>query len=243
MAPPKYTDYESLSRRLRGRLNVPGFPESTDFGATNTAVNALLGYGQSATDQSIDLLLIDQLAGTQESYIDLILSQLYKYPLQLTSEVTVQVLKDISECLIISSLIAVAFEGQSSIIPAADISQSASDLRRQGEFRLAQLTAGTNIFIPNSLQSPNMQMNVPQMQMLRLPGEVLLGQSERPDDISRNYTFQSKRNTRVGSQYFNEGRGDCGTCSPRNSDGTAMGSDPNTYCIYDNTYYNYEKFD
>jgi hypothetical protein len=235
----KYTDYDSLSRRLRGRLNIPGFPEEKDFGTDNTAVNALLGYGQSASDQSVDLLLIDQLGATQESYIDLILSQLYRFPLQLTSDVTVQILKDISECLIISSLIAVAFEGQSSIIPAADISQTGSDLRRQAEFRLAQLTAGSGVFIPNSLQSPQPQVNQPQAQMLRLPGEILLGQSERPDDISRNYSFTFRRNITKGTEYFSEG-----SCCPNaRRDGTALGSDGSNYCIYDNEYKGFEKFD
>lgn len=223
----KYTTYEDLSRRLRGRLNVPGYPETTDF--NNQAVNALIGYGSSASDQSVDLLLIDQLGASNESYIDLILSQLYRYPLRLTSDVTVNILKDISECLIISSLIAVAFEGQSSIIPAADISQTGSDLRRQAEFRLAQLTAGTGVFIPNSLQAQNQQVNVPQVQMLRLPEEILLGQHERPDDISRNYTALAKRNTSAGEQYFQEGR----------TDGTAKGSTPSGYDISTNTYLNY----
>lgn len=241
MAPPKYTDYESLSRRVRGRLNIPGFPENTEFGGQSSAVNALLGYGQSAADQTVDLLLIDQLAATNESYIDLLLSQIYKYPLQLTSDVTVQILKDISECFIISSLIAVAFEGQSSIIPAADISQASVDLRRQGEFRLGQIVNGHGIWIPTSQQAPSPQINQIQGSPLRLPGEILLGQSEMPDTITRNYTFIGARDVSKGSQYFGNDRGSCGTCQPRN-DGSALGSDPSGYCIYDNEYKNFEKF-
>jgi hypothetical protein len=246
MAGPRYCTTSDIARRMRGRLNFSQLPEDVDFNtAGGQAVNALLGYGNSAADQSVDLLLVDQIADQVEyGTIDLTLGMVYELPFKFTSEITVQVIKQISECLICSSLIAVAFEGQGvSIIPSSDISSASTDLARQAYFKLSQLCAGTNIYIPVTQQAQNFSVNVPEQTPLVLPGEIRLGQSAIPDTISRNYTFQSKRNTRVGSQYFNEGRGDCGTCSPRNSDGTAMGSDPNTYCIYDNTYYNYEKFD
>jgi hypothetical protein len=212
------------------------FPSESEV---NNPLNSLLAYNPSASDQVVDGLLISDLAETTDAYIDLLLSQIYKTPLQLTSDITVGVLASISEGLILSHLIAVHFQGTPGII-ASDTSNASADFRRGAEFLLSQILAGSGVFFPQSIQSPAPNINVPEATPLRLPGEILLGQSERPDTISRNYSFVSKRNTQSGGNFFNDR---CSGCAPR-PDGTSLGSTPKTYdiCNPNNPYPDYEVF-
>jgi hypothetical protein len=204
----------------------------------NNPLNSLLAYNPSASDQVVDTLLIRDLAETTDAYIDLLLSQVYSYPLKLTSDITVSTLASISEGLILSNLIATHFTGPPGII-ATDSSNASMDLRRGAEFLLAQLLAGTGIFMPSSLQSPNPQSNVPEMNQLVLPGEVPLGQSSRPDLITRNFSFTGKRSNN-NNAFFNDR---CNGCQTR-PDGTSLGSIPKTYdiCHPNNPYPDYEVF-
>lgn len=196
----------------------------------------MLAYNPSASDQVVDTLLIRDLAETTDAYIDLLLSQIYQYPLKLTSDITVSTLASISEGLILSNLIATHFNGSPGII-ATDTSNASMDLRRGSEFLLGQLLAGTGIFMPSSIQSPNSQVNVPEMQPLVLPGETRLGQGSRPDLITRNYSFTGARNQNSNAFFSDR----CNSCAPRN-DGSALGSTPRTYNICDNSYPDYEVF-
>lgn len=231
----KYTNLDRLARRLRGRLKLgTEFPSETEI---DNPLNSLLAYNPSASDQVVDTLLIRDIAETTDSYIDLLLSQIYQYPLKLTSDITVSTLASISEGLILSNLIATHFTGNPGII-ATDSSNASMDLRRGAEFLLAQILAGTQIYFPSSLQSPTSQVNSPEMQPLRLPGEVLLGQSQRPDTITRNYSFTGRRNNKNNSGFFEER---CNSCQPRR-DGTALGSIPTDYCIEENRHLNFEEF-
>lgn len=230
----KYTSLDRLARRLRGRLKLgTDLPSDSEI---NNPLNSLLAYNPSASDQVVDTLLISDLAETTDAYIDLLLSQVYHYPLKLTSDITVGVLASISEGLILSNLIATHFQGTPGII-ATDTSQASSDFRRGSEFLLSQILAGHNIFFPQSLQSPNSQVNTPEMQSLILPGEVLLGQGSRPDNISRNYTATGKRNQNQNAFFGDR----CNSCEPR-KDGTSLGSTPKRYNICDNNYPDYEFF-
>jgi len=230
----KYTSLDRLARRLRGRLKLgTDFPSESEV---NNPLNSLLAYNPSASDQVVDTLLIRDLAETTDAYIDLLLSQVYSYPLKLTSDITVSTLASISEGLILSNLISTHFTGPPGII-ATDSSNASMDLRRGAEFLLAQLLAGTGIFMPSSLQSPNPQSNVPEMNQLVLPGEVPLGQSSRPDLITRNFSFTGKRNNNSNS-FFNDR---CNGCQTR-PDGTSLGSIPKTYNLCDNNYPDYEVF-
>lgn len=232
----KYTSLDRLARRLRGRLKLgTDFPSESEV---NNPLNSLLAYNPSASDQVVDGLLISDLAETTDAYIDLLLSQVYAYPLKLTSDITVGVLASVSEGLILSNLIAVHFTGTPGII-ASDTSNASADFRRGSEFLLSQILAGHNIFFPQSIQSPNSQVNVPEMQSLILPGEVLLGQGSRPDNISRNYSFTGRRNQNSNSFFSDR----CNGCAPR-PDGTSLGSIPKTYdiCNPNNPYPDYEVF-
>lgn len=235
MAGPKYTSYEKLARKLRGRLKLgEGFPENSEI---NNTLNSLMAYNPSASDMVVDLLLIDDIAETQESYLDLLLSQIYQFPLKLTNDTTINILRNISEGLILSSLLSVHFQGVSPGIVASDSSSASIDWRRGSEFLLAQLLAGSGIFMPSSMQSPNAQVNVPEMQPLVLAGEIRLGQSQRPDLITRNYTAVGKRSNN-NNAFFGDR---CGGCQPRR-DGSALGSNPEGYCVKSNNYPDYEVF-
>jgi hypothetical protein len=202
----------------------------------NNPLNSLLAYNPSASDQVVDSLLIRDLAETTDAYIDLLLSQIYQYPLKLTSDITVSTLASISEGLILSNLIATHFNGSPGII-ATDTSNASMDLRRGSEFLLGQLLAGTGIFMPSSIQSPNAQVNVPEMQPLVLPGETRLGQGSRPDLITRNYSATGKRSNN-NNAFFSDR---CNGCQTR-PDGTSLGSIPKTYNLCDNNYPDYEVF-
>jgi hypothetical protein len=71
---------------------------------------------------------------------------------------------------------------------------------------LAALTAGHNIFIPTQPAPQNSLVGQPEQQPLRLPGEKLLGQGERQDTITRNYTYVVPMGGRKkhGDEYFSE---------------------------------------
>lgn len=235
MAAPRYTDYDKLARKLRGRLKLgQGFPSDSEI---NNPLNNLLAYNPAASDQVIDLSLIDDLAAQEESFIDLILSQLYVLPFRFTSEVTVNIIGSISESFILSSLLSIHFQGQSPGIIASDISQATTDWRRAGDMRLQMLIAGENIYYPSSQQVPSQNVNVPQQSAMVLPGEIRLGAGSRPDLLSRNYTYTGRRNQNQNAFFGDR----CGGCSPR-PDGTSIGGTPRCYDINTNSYPDYEIF-
>jgi len=234
MAGPRYTSYDRLARKLRGRLKLGAdYPSESEI---SNPLSSLLAYQPAASDQTVDTLLIDDIAEQEESMIDLVVGQLYVLPFRFTSDVTVNIIGSISESFILSSLISVHFTGNPGVI-ATDISTAAIDWRRFGEFRLHMLTAGENVWFPSSLAIPQQNVNVPQTQSLVLPGEVRLGQSDRPDLISRNYSFTGRRNQNSNA-FFNDR---CNGCQPR-PDNTALGSTPKRYDICNNDYPDYEVF-
>ena len=178
----KYTTVENIARRLRGRLNINVIPGVSDS----------LGYGTAVAGNTVDSELISHLANEKEAYIDLILSQIYVTPLKLSNEITVNILRDISECLSISALMQVHFEGVNPVLQASDAGQASMDLRRHAEFLLQSITAGHNIWIPTTPMVDPRNLEG-QRQPLRLPGEILLGQADLPDTITRNYTVATKK--------------------------------------------------
>jgi hypothetical protein len=231
----KYTSFDRLAKKLRGRLNLgSNLPENSEI---NNTLNSLFAYTPSASEQSVDLKLIEEIAEQEDAFLELVLSQLYVLPFKFTSDVTVNIIGSISEGFILSSLLSVHFQGTSPGIIASDISSATIDWRRQSEYKLNMLVAGEGIWYPTSLQAPNPQINVPQTQALRLPGEVLLGQSQRPDLITRNYTAVGKRSNN-NNAFFGDR---CGGCQPRR-DGSALGSNPEGYCVKSNNYPDYEVF-
>lgn len=230
----KYTNLDKLSRKLRGRLKLGSdYPSESEI---NNSLGNLLAYNPAVSDQTVDLLLVKDIADNTDAYIDLLLSQVYVMPLKLESEITINIIGSISEGLILSHLIATHFTGNPGII-ASDTSQASVDFRKGAEFLLSQLLAGTGIFFPQAIQSQNPQANVPELTPLVLPGEIRLGQSTRPDLITRNYSFTGRRNN-LNQPFFGDR---CNSCQTR-PDGSALGSTPVRYDICDNNYPDYEVF-
>jgi hypothetical protein len=193
----KYTTEERLARRLRGRLNIANQPE------VDTALQTILGYGQAVSGQTVDNALIEQLAEERDAYIDLILGQVYNMPLALTDPTTVAIMADLSESLIISSLLQVHFVGTSPIIPSADVSGATQETRKHAEYLLTALTVGHNIYIPISPMGQNNNPGLTQMQPLVLPGETL--RMRPPDTITRNLTIRQVKDTSaIRAKYFND---------------------------------------
>lgn len=212
----KYTTVDNVARLLRGRLNIKDSPEvETDLGVQ-------LGYKPSVGSQTIDNNTIEQIAEREESFIELVLGQLYVVPLKLTNPTTRNTLAYISESFIASSLIAIHFEG-TSVLQSGDASQTSMHLRREGELRLAQITAGTGIHFSLNNQPSTVKGNVgSEVQPLRLPGETLIDMVNRPDNISRNYSVVLAKNTSEGESFFEDDtKGRC--CGHR--DGRALGAE------------------
>ncbi len=218
----KYTTVDDIARRLRGRLNI------SETLPTDANITTALGYGNVVAGNTVDPELITQIAEQKESYIDLILSQIYVMPLQLSNEITINIIKDISESLTISSIIQVHFEGTSPVLQASDISQASMDLRRHGEYLLQAIAASHNIWIPTN--PPAEQGTVQgQRQPLRLPGERLLGTESLPDTVTRNYSVSTKKNIPLEDTYFDYQREDCLTCRIVR-DGKPFGVEPDRRC-------------
>lgn len=213
----KYTTLENIARRLRGRLEVSVEGELPE--------TVLTGYGQVATGKVVDPELVTQVVNEKEAYIDLVLGQIYVIPLTLSSPVTKHIMQDLTENLVISSLIQVHFEGTNPIVPAADISGASVDLNKQAHYMLAALTAGHNIFIPTMPAPQHQSVGMTDQQPLRLPGERLLSRDAVPDTLTRNYTVAvhgSRRpSTKKYSYYFSETDGEFS--DPYTSGGRTMG--------------------
>ena len=218
----QYTTVEDIARRLRGRLNI------SETLPTDANITQALGYGNVVAGNTVDPELITQIADEKEAYIDLILSQIYVTPLRLTSTITFNILRDISESLTISSLIQVHFEGTSPVLQASDASQASMDLRRHGEYLLQALSAGHNIWIPTA---PPLDQSTPQgqRQPLRLPGEVLLPMGGLPDTITRNYSVSGKRDFSQTDTYFDYQKEDCLVCNSVR-DNKPFGVEPDKKC-------------
>ena len=153
-------------------------------------MQSIAGFGPSITSQTIQPELLKDIIREKESYVTLVLSQFYVTPLKLTDQTTTSILGEIVDGLIISRLLQIHYESSVSPVSGSqDMGNSYSDLRRQAELMLAAVSGSSNVFfsvqpspIPNNYGSP-------EIQPLVLPGECVLTRSQRPDIITRNYSF------------------------------------------------------
>ena len=174
----KYTTAERVGRKLRGRLSI----------ISPTPTMNIAGYGSTVTGQSVDEELLSEVIDQEESFIDLCLGQFYRMPLTLKSEVTQNILTQIVDGMVVSSLLQIHFEGSSPMNGAADTGNLIGDMRRKAELLLAKITGGSNIF--NSVMPSPMQSGygMPEIQPLVLPEEIILTRGQRPDLVTRNYS-------------------------------------------------------
>jgi hypothetical protein len=172
-----YTTKEQIGRKLRGRLRV----------LDPLPLSNIAGYGQTVTSQAIDPDLLEEVLDQEEAFLNLCLGQFYQMPLRLQSDVTVKVLNQIIDNLVISHLLQIHFEGTSPMSGAGETGNMISDLRRKGEILLAKITAGSNVF--DSVSPGPQGTGFPsEIQPLVLPGELVLSRGDRPDLITRNYS-------------------------------------------------------
>lgn len=177
----QYTTVENIARRLRGRLEIENQPPVA------IALGQSVNYGSTIGGQVVDPYLLEQIGFQKEAYINLILSQIYALPLSLTHPITKQIMAEITECLVISAVLKVHYQG-SLAGTGSDAQGLGVDLDRQAYMLLASLTIGHNIYIP-MVTNPPMQQTYPGTmppQPLVLPGEQLL-YKDQPDTIHRVY--------------------------------------------------------
>ena len=170
---PKYTSYNKLARKLRGRLKVYETEELDIY------------PGQEPTQSADPDLVLDVLEET-ENLVDLILSQIYILPLQNTHPIVT----DIVESLTISNIIKIHFQGQGFSSLSGDMSGMSPDTRNQAYTLLGMLTAGFNIYIPNVPQQNIIPGTMPPRRII-LPGEAFVKDPQQQIPV-RNETVISK---------------------------------------------------
>jgi hypothetical protein len=175
---PIYCSKVSISRRLRGRLNIQ-IDEYTSS-----------PYEQSVPSQSVEDSLVDQVIQQTEEFIDLILNQIYELPLNNKHTI----ITNICESLVISELLRIHFQGQGIAQLAGDLSGAGSDTKQYAYGLLQMITAGHNIHIPGM---PPIQAisGMTQPQPIKLIGEV--PKQIYDDTITRQFTYIDKNSNVV----------------------------------------------
>lgn len=128
----KYTTFEKLERKLRGRLKIVEISE-----------NPL--YPSTSLQQEVDPDLVEDVIEEQENLLDLILEQIYILPLKNNHPI----LTDIVNNLVMAEIIKVHFQGQGLANIGSDLSGLARDTKMEAYNKLAMLTVGYQVFIPN----------------------------------------------------------------------------------------------
>jgi hypothetical protein len=158
----KYANIESLTRKLKGRLEV-----------VLVETSGITGIATQEIDQATVEMLVDEVElGDMDTYLQM----LYEYPLKLTQPSTVNYLKMISEDIAVAKIIDFKFPRQTDG-DANNDGFSQISLQR-GLDRLQSLFAGTGIFVAGAnagLQAIQNDANAPQLanKNVILAGEVL----------------------------------------------------------------------
>lgn len=169
----KYTTFERISRRLIGRLDV------------TEAQSAPPPWGNKIGGMVVDPELVRQVWRQKVAYLDSVLGMVYIVPLQLVSEVTQEILAEITENFIVSELLAIAYKQVPMPQTGSDPSGLAQNNRAHAEALLKMYVTGHNLDLPGSVSYPTQpNMNAPQPVVL--PGERL--RLKTPDTITRNET-------------------------------------------------------
>ena len=169
---PRFTTYEKIALKLRGRLHVGSAPH--------------VG-GTSVSEDDIDII-----ANQQETYLERVLGMIYEIPLVGADPL----IGLIAEDLICSQLMTISFQAGGFPSESSDVSNLAVNYRKNAEALLMMLTAGYNIAIPGMppvQQAPGAITPQPVI----LQGEVL--RTDLPDTISRNVTLSARIETADGS--------------------------------------------
>jgi hypothetical protein len=178
----KYTTFEKLERKLRGRLKIVEISE-----------NPL--YPSTSLQQEVDPDLVEDVIEEQENLLDLILEQIYILPLKNNHPI----LTDIVNNLVMAEIIKVHFQGQGLANIGSDLSGLARDTKMEAYNKLAMLTVGYQVFIPNQ------QMIVKPQGMTEYRKIVLQGESLRiapPEKVPiNNETILLDRSVILSEKY------------------------------------------
>lgn len=127
----KYTTFEKLALKLEGRLKIveiqdsPMFPDQSLF-------------------QEVNPETVEMIAEEQESFMDLILGQIYFLPLQNYHPI----LANISSDLIISQLLMVHFQGGGLANIGHDLSNLGRSTQADALEKIKMLTIGYQVYLP-----------------------------------------------------------------------------------------------
>lgn len=178
----KYTTFEKLERKLRGRLKIVEIQDNPLY-PTNTL------------QQEVDPDLVEDIIEEQENLLDLILEQIYILPLNNIHPI----LTDIINNLTIAELMKVYFQGQGLANVGHDLSGLGKDTKMEAYTKLAMLTVGYQVFIPNQ------QMIVKPQGMTEYRKIVLQGESLRinpPEKVPiNNETILIDRSVILSDKY------------------------------------------
>lgn len=159
----KYTTLTRLQKKLQFRLGIdttPNLYPSEPFP----------GITASVTQQNVDPELLEMIIEEKEAFLDALLRQMYKMPLK-NSHV---ILSEIVEGLVIADVMRVYFQGIGMASIAADVSTMSVELKGQSYYLLGALTAGRNLYLPNSIPVPGNIPGMPAPTPLVLEGEELV---------------------------------------------------------------------
>ncbi len=151
----RYTTFEKLERKLRGRLKIVEIQDNPLY-PTNTL------------QQEVDPELVEDIIEEQENLLDLILDQIYVLPLNNEHPI----LTDIINNLAIAELMKVHFQGQGLANIGHDLSGLGKDTKMEAYDKLAMLTVGYQVFLPSQqmiIKSPGLT----EYRKIVLRGEVL----------------------------------------------------------------------
>lgn len=140
---PKYTTLNSIQLKLAHRLNInptnTPVPEDEFFPGINTRP------AQNIVDKDLLELILEE----KESFLDMILSQAYELPLKNQHPI----LREIIDNWVIAELMKIHFQGVGLANVSGDIQNTANDLIARGNYLVATLMVGRNIFLPIPMPS------------------------------------------------------------------------------------------
>lgn len=198
----KYTTPEHIYRKIKTRLDV----DVASFGGVPSTL--FPGVADSATKMPVDPELVEDIAEEIEGWLDLLLMQLYEFPLQSEEHST---LRSIVTNLTVAELLRNYFQGIGLATLSSDISSYSTDLVNKAYYNIHCLTAGTNIPVPSILGyiqiPPTEDFFKRNPTPLILAGEIPLKSKRRPALVSRVDTIIGKKGyedgvvTDVNKQY------------------------------------------
>ena len=169
----KYVNINSISRKLKGRLKLNNTDEF---------------YPVELVEED----LINDVVEETETYVDLILSQLYELPLKGAQPV----IKNVVEYLVMAELL-----DYNTSSTGSELRELSSTFRKKALDILFQLTVGTNVVIPGA----DMSGYIPgSSRRLKLDGESLKTDLPETTVVHRDNLFDTIAEDTNNTNYLND---------------------------------------